>query len=471
MISSKSRPESKEKIYSEKSWLLLDAEVPSYVTNEGTLSSCLSYLCDPNCRPYRYMIAILVSMIEGILTYCCQFPAGIQSTMIKVMDLDNTQYDIFFTAYTWPDIAMSIIGTILIDKYFGIRKGIVIFTAIVFIGQTVISIGAYTNIYHVMLIGRLFIGCGMGTGLSVTSSFLVTWFSGNEITFIFAISRCIHRFYATLALFSPQLVYEAITPGITSSEFRHGTTQMICTTVCFCGVLFAIIVSLLDYRGAKIVGRKPLRKKIKIIDILTFSSSYWILIFSCSLFFSVIVAFTANAPLFYISKFGMTKDGANIANSISYLGIIFITPFMGILIDVIGYNLIWGLFGLLFAILGNVVTILGENDDWFVPYVSALLYSMSFTFFGSALWVAIGYLVAKHQLTTAYGLTLSFFAINLTIINLCFGTIIDHIGYLVLEIFCIAFLFVILLLTVYLSFAEAVNGNRILNISGNKRKK
>lgn len=467
----KESSESKQAQYTEHSWLLLDSEVPICVTNETRLSYCSSYLCDPNCRPYRYTIAILVSMVEGILTYCCQYPAGIQSTMIRVMNLDNTHYDMFFSAYTWPDIIMSIMGTVVIDRFLGIRKGIVLFTVIVLIGQIIVSIGAYTNVFHIMLVGRLSIGCGMGTGLSVTSSFLVTWFSGSEITFIFAISRCIHRLYATLALFSPQLVYESLSPVISSSQYRHGTTQMTCTIICLCAVLCAVLASLLDFRGAKIVGRKKLRKKIKLIDILTFSSSYWILIFSCSLFFSVIVAFTANAPLFYISKYGMTEDGANIANAISYLGIVFITPFMGILIDVTGYNLIWGIFGILFAILGNIATIIGERDDSFIPYIAALLYSMSFTFFGSAIWVAIGYLVAKHQLTTAYGLTLSFFAINLTVINLCFGVIIDHVGYLMLGILCISFLFIILLLNAYLSVAEVVNGNRVLNISGSLRKK
>ena len=111
------------KYLQEKSWLILQEDMLPIMSDKRSLSKFVAYLCDPNCRPYRYVLAIFLSMIEGMLTFCADFPAGIQSTTIKVMKLDNTKYNMLFSAYTWPDIVMSILGTVMVGKYLGMRRG------------------------------------------------------------------------------------------------------------------------------------------------------------------------------------------------------------------------------------------------------------------------------------------------------------------------------------------------------------
>ena len=90
---------------------------------------------------------------------------------------DETQYDMFYCAYEWPDILRGPIEAVIIDKYLGMRKGIVIFTGIVFAGQLTASIGAYFNIFELMIFGRLLLGCGFGPASSVTSAIAIVWFS------------------------------------------------------------------------------------------------------------------------------------------------------------------------------------------------------------------------------------------------------------------------------------------------------
>ena len=167
----------------EYSWLLLDRQQPK-VVSQRSLCSCVSYLLDPNHRPYRYLIALLVSLIEAIVSFSYDFPAGMQSTVIKVMELDNTQYDLIFSACSWPDIVMSIVGTVIIDKYLGMRRGICIFTCILLTGQSIICVGAYTNSFPILLCGRVLLGCSVGSLYSLTSTFIVVWFKGKEIIFV-----------------------------------------------------------------------------------------------------------------------------------------------------------------------------------------------------------------------------------------------------------------------------------------------
>ena len=460
------------KYLQEKSWLILQEDMLPIMSDKRSLSKFVAYLCDPNCRPYRYVLAIFLSMIEGMLTFCADFPAGIQSTTIKVMKLDNTKYNMLFSAYTWPDIVMSILGTVMVGKYLGMRRGIIVFTGVVFAGQVTVSIGAYTNSFEVMLFGRILLGCGFGTALSLTSAFIILWFGGKEVTFVMSLARCFHRLSATLALFTPKYLYDSLDDYLVLSNVRHGTTQMLCTLMALCTVVCAIIVAFLDRRGAKIIGRKPIpKKKISILGILSFSSSFWILILICSVYYSVITALTANGPLYFVSKYGFSQNAANIANSFSYLAIIFTTPFVALLIDFTGYNLVWGLLGICFAIASNVIYIFSRDIDTFAPYLAAVVYSISFTFFGSAMLVAVGYLVPQTQLTTAYGTLMSLIAFSITIINVSAGIIIDHGGYFFVETFLLIMLFIIFLLDIFLSLLEIVTGNVVLNVPGMKRMK
>ena len=161
------------------SWIALVRQQDK-VAQQKSLSSCVSYLLDPNHRPYSYLISVTASMISALMFFCIYFPAGMQSTIIKVMELDNTQYDMIFSAYSWPDIVMSILGTVMIDKYLGMRRGICVFSCILLAGQCIICVGAYTNSFQILLCGRILLGCSVGSLVSSTTSFLIVWFKSKE---------------------------------------------------------------------------------------------------------------------------------------------------------------------------------------------------------------------------------------------------------------------------------------------------
>ena len=451
----------------EYSWNLNHPEVFS----KSLLFSTVSYLLDPNHRPYKYLIAILVSIIQAILTFCMDFPAGIQATIIKVMELDNTQYDLIFSAYSWPDIVMSIVGTVIVDKYLGMRRGLCIFSCILLAGQTIICVGAYTNSFPILLCGRVVLGCSVGSLYSLTSAFIIVWFKGKEIVFAMSLARCIHRLSATFALFTPQFLYDSLSNLIVSPYYRHGTTLMLGTLLCLCAVLCALSVAYLDKRGARTIGNKTIVKKnSSILSILTFSRFYWILILIISAYYSSALTFTANAPLYFISKYGFSRKAAGIANSLSFVAIAFILPFVAVIVERVGYNLMWGMLAVSLAVTANSVYIITTSTSTFTPYLAGFVYSFSLTFFGSSMWAAPGFVVPEYQLTTAYGILQSLLAIVVTANTITGVLVIDHYGYLMFSVLYIIIFFVSGLLSILLSVMEVVSGNdALLNVPGKAR--
>ena len=76
---------------------------------ESFFPSCL---CDPHQIPYRYIILILLCYIQGTTLYAVEKLGGIENTIIQVMRINATQYNLLFFAYTWPNIILCLIGGI-----------------------------------------------------------------------------------------------------------------------------------------------------------------------------------------------------------------------------------------------------------------------------------------------------------------------------------------------------------------------
>ena len=431
----------------------------------------LSNCCSPEFRPYRYLICILVCLIEAIFVYSLEFIIGLEPIIIKVMKLSHSQYNLIFSAYSWCDIVMSLVGSILVNKYLGIRLGLVIFTTISTIGQTAVSFGAYINSFYVVLLGRVVLGCGIGAKSSIAYSYLIKWFNGKEITFVMSISRCCSRLAATMALLTPALIYHLFGFTLTDPYYCLGTTTMISSVICMCSVGISIIVAFLDKHGDnRIIEDFKIKKDFKLTDIIHFPLNFWITALVIALFYSVSYVNAANAPLFFISKYQYSVLYANIANSLSYTSVIFITPFIGLAIDFTGYNLLWGLFGVSFSIILNLLYVTTDYKKSLVPFITATLYSFSYSFTGTAMFVTIGFFVSSHHVVSAFGFAMSIHAATASIVGFLSGMIIDMFGYISFYLFHIILLSVVSYLMIYLTVSEVATGDRILNISGKTRR-
>ena len=160
---------------------------------------------------------------------------------------------------------------------------------------------------------------------------------------------------------------------------------------------------------------------------------------------------------------------ASVANSLIFAAVIFLIPLIGILVDIFGYNLAWAQFGAVTGIVCHLMYATNTRESY-IPYVMAILYSVSYSFFGISMWPVPALIVQKHQLATAYSFAKSSYSIGYTVISIITGIIIDYAGYFFMHIYYLLLLYILSIVIIILWVIEAMSKESKINISGWKRR-
>ncbi len=75
---------------------------------------------------------------------------------LQVMKVDFSQYNLMYSLYSWPNVILSLIGGVLIDRFLGVRIGTVVFSSFVTLGQVNNSHYYYNKHYSIYRIAGLF---------------------------------------------------------------------------------------------------------------------------------------------------------------------------------------------------------------------------------------------------------------------------------------------------------------------------
>ena len=411
---------------------------------------------NPNGRCYRYLVLFLLCYISATQYLCIEMPSGLQGTIIKTFKISAKEYNILFSAYTWPDIFFSILGGILIDRFIGLRAGYIILTVVVIIGQGILTTGAFLDSYFIMVAGRFIFGVAIGSLKSISNVLLTLWFKNKEVTFAMSLTFCTCRVAASLGLVLPQYIYDFMLKvtdyfHLYDNYYQLAFTFLVSLLFLITSLFACMIVVFLDIKGAAALGRAPFkRSKFNSKDLKDFSPRFWMSIIGCAMFYAVLYGFVANGQLFFISKFGYSTKEANIADFLVFAAPIIITPIIGFLVETIGYNIMWGISGVVLAILSHSLFTIAEQQ-FILPFLLASLFSFSYSLFGTAIYVLPSFIVQHHQLTTAYSIYNLMYCIIFACSSLIIGTIIDHFGYLWLEVYFIFLLCTILVLLIIIN--------------------
>ena len=401
---------------------------------------------------------VLLCYMKLATFFCIEIPSGLQGTIIRVFKITAKEYNLLFSAYTWPDIVMSIVGGIVIDRVIGVRAGYLIATVVAIVGKATVTMGAFVDSFYVIVAGRFIMGCGVGSMKSVGAVFLSLWFKDKEIAFAMSISLSCARFGAASGLLVPQFIYDNLDItqyfGIHGNHYQVGFTFFFGFICLFSSLFVCLFIVLLDTKGAKALGRAPfMKRRFQAKDLKDFSLKFWISVVSVALFYAVLYVFVANGQLFFTSRFGLSINEANIANFLVFSAPVFITPIIGFLVDVLGFNVLWGISGLLIAILTHILFNI-VSEQFFIPYILASLFSFSYSLFSVSIVFLPAVIVQAHQLTTGFGLSNTAYCLIFTSTSVIAGIIIDNSGYIWLEIFYVLLLGVTLLLLITMVVME-----------------
>uniref|UniRef100_A0A0B7AKB9 Lysosomal dipeptide transporter MFSD1 n=1 Tax=Arion vulgaris TaxID=1028688 RepID=A0A0B7AKB9_9EUPU len=422
--------------------------------------------CDPRSCIHRYFpVLILICFLSFGSYFCYDNPAALQDTMTKVLDINEGQYMAFYSFYSWPNVVLCMFGGYLIDRFFGVRLGSIIFGFFVTAGQFIFAMGSLFNMYWLMCVGRFVFGIG-GESLAVAqNTFAVKWFHGKELNMVFGLQLSFSRVGSTVNMNVMQPLYDFIDSSMAGYK-RLGVALIIGGFFCVFSLICAFVLAFFDKRADRILKRKVVSKEemIKFRDILTFPLESWLISVICVAYYVAVFPFIGLGLVFLEMKFGLSPSSAHAANGLVYIISAVASPVFGFLIDRLGRNVFWVILGIILT-LGCHMTLAFSFINPFVPMV---IMGLSYSVLASALWPMVSLIIPAQQLGTAYGIMQAIQNLGLAVISLVSGILVDQNGYLILEVFFMSWLCVALISSVLLYLVDASKGGK-LNLSAKLR--
>lgn len=423
-------------------------------------------LTDPHYWSYRYIILFIVCYILFSMFYCLESPGGLEDAIIKVMEVDTTQYSLLFSVSAWPSVILCLIGGPLNDRVLSRRPSIVLLAITITIGQIIWALGAFVKTFWVMVIGRFLIGAGFHVLTAVFRSCVVFWFKNKHLAFALSVGVTLARLGGAAGLSFPQLIYGHL-DVITNNHTRLGVTIIMGAVMMVIGLILMILLVAMDKYGERILQRdeQKVTAKIKCSELKQFSLRFWLVAFISTIYYSVVFSFTNLGEVFYVKKYGLSLASSGIVVSFVFSATLILTPLIGLLVDMIGYHVIWVMCGLTTALIAHLMILVsgGHNS---IPYISGVIYSISYTVMSASLWTLPALLIDSSQITTAYSLILSPYMLLLATLTLISGTIVDNAGYFILETSYILLLSMSLLAVLLLWLTDSVSTKSVINLPG-----
>ncbi|EEC07925.1 transport protein, putative, partial [Ixodes scapularis] len=140
--------------------------------------------------------------------------------------------------------------------------------------------------------------------------------------------------------------------------------------------------------------------------------------------------------VFFQRKFRFGAVEANLVDSIPYLISAFASPVFGILVDLVGRNLLW----VTVAVVGTLVSHGLLAFTFINPWVAMVYMGLNYSLLACAFWPLVAMVIPERQLGTAYGMMQSVQNLGLALISMVSGMIVDSSGYFMLEVFFLAWL-------------------------------
>ncbi|XP_019851628.1 PREDICTED: major facilitator superfamily domain-containing protein 1-like [Amphimedon queenslandica] len=421
--------------------------------------------CHPNHWPYLITLLFLTCYVELICYYCCDSPGGLEDTIIKVMGIDTTQYNLLFLVTTWPNIVISVIGGVIADRILGPRSSFMVMTLLLLLGQLVWSVGSFLNYFWVVLFGRFIIGIAATLSPAICTMFFISWFGKEYLTLAVSTGGTAARLGAAAALALPQFIYQQLY-YFTDPLYRLGATVLVGAGLVLTGLMATIVVVLMDKYREKVLQKKKMEmSKIECSDLKQFDGLFW-LATSITLYYSLVNAFTGIGQVFYIQKYGLSLEEASIANSFVFSATMLATPIMGCIVNATGHHILWTMVAVSSGLLVHVVLLFSNPGLHYMPYVTSILYSVSYTIMTPAYWGIPGLIVEGNQIATAYGIIGSSFNLFWGLLSIISGFIIDKNGYFVLEAMYSLLSFLVLMISVLVLMVDFVSVRSVVNAPG-----
>ncbi|CAG9858502.1 unnamed protein product [Phyllotreta striolata] len=430
---------------------------------------CLNFFFHPLGTGHRFVALFFMCFLSFGSYFCYDNPAALQNQMKTNLNLTELQYTSLYSVYSWPNVVLNIVGGFLIDRVFGIRLGSNIYVGLALLGQIIFATSVLFNQYWLMLVARFIFGIGAESLTVAQNNYAVLWFKGKELNMVFGLQLSFARVGSTVNFLVMESLYNRVTKGLPSESGQYilGVVLFIAATTCLISWICSIILGIFDKRVETIVGRSNnvQGETVKLTDVKNFKLTFWLVCLICVTFYCAIFPFITIAKDFFQKRFNVTSQEANDLTSIVYVISGVSSPILGLFIDKVGMNIFWIMVGTTGTIVAHVL--LGFFTT-LPPILPIIIMGVAYSILASSLWPLVSLIIPDYQLGTAYGVAGSVQNLGLALFSIFTGLIVDHLGYVAIEIFFICSLIVALISTIFLWILDR-SGDKSLNMTAGGR--
>ncbi len=340
-------------------------------------------------RIYRWLVLIFVSLAMFGSYYAYDALSPLADVLKQQLGFSDVNIGFLQFMYSFPNIFTVVIGGLIIDR-FGLRRAIMIFAVLSFIGP---AITAATGHLPIMATGRLIFGMGAESLNVACTTALARWFRGKELSFALGLNLTASRLGTFAALNSPtwaRAAYETWrSPLLIAAGF---------SALC---VVAAITYWVMEEGAEKRYDLGHVSTdKVVFADLWKFGESYWLIVALCVVFYSAIFPFQTFAVKFFIEAHGTSREFGGFLSSMLTLFAMIATPIFGLWVDRIGKRALLMMFGSMLLIPVYLMMAYTQIS----LYVPMAMMGVAFSLIPAVMWASVAYLVDPGKLGTAYGL-------------------------------------------------------------------
>src|SRR4029079_19097977 len=285
---------------------------------------------------------------------------------------------------------------------FGIRKALLIFAALCFLGA---ALTAAQGNFVTMVTGRTVLGLGAESMIVAVTVALAKWFKGKELSFAFGVNLTIARLASVAADNSPTWANAAFYPQGPSGPLSWRGPLLIAVGAGVLSLATSLIYWLLETRAERqyALGKAGQVDRLEMKGILRFDRSYWYIVALCFTFYSAIFPFRTFAIDFFTNKILAFQGGESAVESVRLLALqkagrlnsllplaaMIATPLFGLLADRVGKRAFFMMFGSFLLI--PVYLMMAYTD--ISLYVPVAMMGIAFSLVPAVMWPSVAYIV------------------------------------------------------------------------------
>lgn len=342
-------------------------------------------------RQATWLVFILASIAAFGNFYVYDSVGPVAVLLQRQMAFANTQIGALNAVCSLPNIVLSLVGGVLIDR-FGSARVTLSAAAVCLVGA---ALTAFSTGFPSMLTGRLLFGIGEESLFMGTFVAILRYFSGRSLAFATGAYIALGRLGSFTADMSPTLFARAYTAG-------WRPPLVIAAFIALAAFAAAVGYWWIDRSApTSLQSPEPVSKPFSLRDVLDFGPSYWFLLALSALWYSVIVSFRSTFAIMYFQHARhLHLAAAGAMNSYVFLAGFFATPAFGWLSDRIGRYAPLLVFGALLLPVALAILALTPWSLWVVTVLMGVSYSVV----PSVMWPLASKLVAPERIGTALGL-------------------------------------------------------------------